>query len=457
MNISRHYLLNIYIGCVCIVTILSLLFIRSVPQEYQFSFTSYIVWMALAVIAELVPIILPRGNATLSVGGAIDFGIILLFPTVFAALTGAVTGLVNSLSRRAGARKTIFNVFMTSLILIVPSEIVGMYGFKISSFQTFDLGNWPLLNLFLPYLLATIAYFFLNTGLTSIAISLDTGGNLFYVWRTNYMWTIASSIATAAIGFILASVYHILSNTNVVLGVLGLSIFIMPLIVIRSSFISFINVNKAYFGSIRALVTALDASHHYTQGHSRRVADNAIQVAKYMKLPGKSIDTIEKGAILHDLGKIGMDNRILDKAGPLSGVEWARMKRHPILGSHIIDDLTFLEDAKKIVLHHHERVDGKGYPSRLTGNEIPIGARIVNAVDALDALTSDRSYRKALTPVQAIEILEENYSKQFDIEVVKVIKHLYEGGALSFQDMVNQQETELLFTAREIIETFQMV
>lgn len=434
-----------------------LLVVRSIPQAYQHNYTSYIVWMVLAVIAELVPIILPRGNATLSVGGAIDFGIILLFPTVFAAFTGAITGLVNSLSRRVGVRKTIFNVFMTSLILIVPSEIVGIYGLKISSFQTFDLSNWPLLNLFLPYLVATIAYFFLNTGLTSIAISLDTGGNVFHVWRTNYMWTIASSIATAAIGFILASVYHILSGTNVVLGVLGLSIFIMPLIVIRSSFISFINVNKAYFGSIRALVTALDASHHYTQGHSRRVAHNAIQVAKHMKLPGKAIDTIERGAILHDLGKIGMDNRILDKVGPLSVVEWERMKHHPILGSNIIDDLTFLEDANKIVLHHHERVDGKGYPSKLTGNDIPIGARIVNAVDALDALTSDRSYRNALTNIQAIEILEENSGKQFDVEIVNIIKHLYEEGVLSFQYMVTKEETEVLFTAREIINTLQMV
>ena len=457
MNINRHYLLNIYISCICIVTILLLLIVRSVPEGYHYSYNSYIVWMVLAVIAELVPITLPRGNATLSVGGAIDFGIILLFPTVFAAFTGAVTGLVNSLSRRAGARKTIFNVFMTSLILIIPSEIIGMFGYKISSFQTFDLSNWPLLNLFLPYLIATIAYFILNTGLTSIAISLDSGSNVFHVWRTNYMWTIASSVATAAIGFILASVYHILSSINIVLGVLGLLIFIMPLIVIRSSFISFINVNKAYFGSIRALVTALDASHHYTQGHSRRVADNAIQVAKYMKLPGKTIETIEKGAILHDLGKIGMDNRILDKAGPLSGVEWARMKRHPILGSQIIDDLTFLEDAKKIVLHHHERVDGKGYPLKLANNEIPIGARIVNAVDALDALTSDRSYRNALTPDQAIEILIENSGKQFDIEVVKVVKHLFEEGSLSFQDMVTPQETELLFTAREILNTLQMV
>jgi len=456
MEYKRNLLLNLYVASVCTITVVTILIIVSNQADYLFHLPSYMVWVLLVIIAELVPIILPRGEASLSVGGAIDFGIILLFPTIFAALAGVISGFVSSVSRRVGMRKAIFNMSMSSITLIIPSEILQTYGIKLVSFQTFDLANWPLGSVFLPYLLAAIAYFLLNTGLTSIAISLDSTNSIFEVWRTNYMWTIASSVATAAIGFVLASVYHVLSGANTVLGILGLSIFIMPLIVIRSSFISFMNVNRAYFGSIRALVSALDASHHYTQGHSRRVAENAVKVAKCMKLPGKMIETIEQGAILHDLGKIGMDNSILDKEGPLSGIEWSRMKKHPILGTHIINDLPFLADAKEIVLHHHERIDGKGYPSKLMGDDIPLGARIVNAVDALDALTSDRSYRKALSPKQAIELLEEHSGKQFDEDVVASLMHLYNAGELSFQDTATQQETEILFTAREIMETLQI-
>jgi len=446
-------LLNFYIAVVCVITAIAIGLVIFAPLTRQLDITGSFVWIFLVIIAELVPIILPRGEASLSVGGAIDFGIILLFPTMLAAIAGAISGLVSSVSRRVDVRRAIFNVFMSSLTLIVPSEIVRILDFKISNFQSFDLSSWPLVGAFFPYLIAAIAYFLINTGLTSVAISLDSEVKIFDVWRTNYMWTIVSSIATAAIGFILASVYHVFGSANIILGILGLSIFIMPLIVIRSSFISFINVNRAYFGSIRALVSALDASHHYTQGHSRRVAENATIIARRMKLPAKIVETIEQGAILHDLGKIGMDISILDKQGPLTGIEWTRMKQHPILGSNIIEDLSFLKDAQEIVLHHHERIDGKGYPSKLADQDIPLGAKIVNAADALDALTSERSYRRALSPSRAIEILEENSGRQFDSEIVSCIKLLFKDDELAFQEMDKQQETEILFTVREVLES----
>ena len=455
-NNQRQLSLNFYIAGICLITVVAICLVIFVQPSKHLDIAGYSVWASLIIIAELVPIILPRGEASLSVGGAIDLGIILLFPTILAALAGMISGLVSSVSRRVEARKVVFNIFMSSLTLIIPSEIVRIYGIKISSFQSFDLASWPLGNVLLPYFIAAITYFLINTGLTSIAISLDSGSNVIDVWRTNYRWTIISSIATAAIGFVLASIYHVFSSASIIFGILGLSIFIVPLIVIRSSFISFMNVNRAYFGSIRALVSALDASHHYTQGHSRRVAGNAVQIAKRMKLPAKFIETIEQGAILHDIGKIGMDISMLDKKGPLTGVEWARMKQHPILGSHIIEDLSFLKNAKEVVLHHHERIDGKGYPSKLTDQEIPLGAKIVNVVDALDALTSERSYRKALLPQQAIAILEENSGKQFDGEVVSNIKYLFEEGELAFQEMADEQEPEILYTVGELLEILQI-
>jgi len=176
-----------------------------------------------------------------------------------------------------------------------------------------------------------------------------------------------------------------------------------------------------------------------------------------MKLPGKIVDSVEKGATLHDMGKIGMDNAVLDKKGPLSNIEWASMKQHPLLGSQIISDLSFLEDARDIVLHHHERMDGKGYPLGLVGNEIPIGARIVNAVDALDALTSARSYREALSPAQAISQMESNAGKQFDSDIITAIKMLFEQNELVFQEIDIPEDNEILFTVADLQEALSSV
>ena len=448
----RALLLNTYVAFICCIGV-SLIYVLFMGySEPELPVSSFLVWAVLIVAAELAPITLPKGGASLSVGGAIDFGIILLFPTAFAALAGAISGLVNSISRRVEFKRLSFNVSMDAITMAIASEIISTYGVKISYFPGLDVSLWPLNRLIVPYLIAILAYYLLNTGLTSIAISISTGTSIVEIWRTNYLWTIASYLAMAPMGFVLAAIFYVFNANDPIFAVVGLLIFIIPLIVIRSSFIWFIDVNRTYFASIRALTSALDASHHYTQGHSRRVAQNAVTVARTMKLSGREIETIEQGAVLHDLGKIGMDTRILDKEGPLTSIEWMKMKQHPIQGSRIIAGLTFLHDANQIVTHHHERFDGKGYPVGLSGEEIPLGARIVNVADALDALTSNRSYRGALDHEQALRILRTNSGTQFDPKVVKVIESLYESGDLVFQDSDESDEDELVFTVLEVKE-----
>jgi putative nucleotidyltransferase with HDIG domain len=227
--------------------------------------------------------------------------------------------------------------------------------------------------------------------------------------------------------------------------------FVFPILVVRSSFKWFAGATNAYFNSIKALINALDASHPYTQGHSKRVAQNAVKVAHALRLSDGEVEKIEQGAVLHDIGKIGLDKAILDKAGPLNSFEWAKVKRHPILGSSIVQDLSFLQKSTNIILHHHERIDGRGYPAGLSGNDIPVGARIVNVVDALDALTSDRSYRKALSVEEAIHILQGNSDTQFDSEIVNIVENLFRQGLLVFQDeTVQDDREEFLFTMVEI-------
>ncbi len=275
-----------------------------------------------------------------------------------------------------------------------------------------------------------------------------------YVWNTNYKWTIPSIAAMGPIGLVIAIVYYLLSNINPILAIVGVSIFFLPTLMIRYAHKLFVDVNNAYFNSIKALVSALDASHHYTQGHSTRVSQNAETIAKYLKLHDKEVEAIRRGALLHDIGKIGLDKSILDKEGALSSSEWAQVKQHPLQGARIIGDLSFLEEARQIVLHHHERIDGKGYPYGLSGSEIPVGAKIVNALDSLDALTSDRAYRHALTKEQAMEILQNGAGEQFDRSIVSAVSELIENEKLVFQSESEGDEwdPEILFTLKEVEE-----
>jgi putative nucleotidyltransferase with HDIG domain len=156
------------------------------------------------------------------------------------------------------------------------------------------------------------------------------------------------------------------------------------------------------------------------------VANLAIAVGREMGLSRTELDRLEKAALLHDVGKIGVPDAILRKPGPLTEDEWAEMRRHPAIGKNIIRDVPFLEDIAEIIYSHHERFDGGGYPRGLKGNEVPLGARIFSVVDAYDAMTSDRPYRKAGSPSAAVREIITHSGSQFDSEVVNVFLRVVE-------------------------------
>lgn len=166
------------------------------------------------------------------------------------------------------------------------------------------------------------------------------------------------------------------------------------------------------------LVSALDLRDSETQWHSRRVGRYARRLARQMGIDGRELDDIERGATLHDIGKIGVRDAVLLKPGPLDEKEWVEMRRHPALGYEILKGIGFLERARLIPLHHQERFDGKGYPQGLAGEEICIGARVFAVVDTYDAITSDRPYRKCRTYEVARQEIEKFSGTQFDPTVV---------------------------------------
>ncbi len=169
-----------------------------------------------------------------------------------------------------------------------------------------------------------------------------------------------------------------------------------------------------YTETMEALVSALEARDPYTEAHAGRIKDIAVALAVALKVPGDSRRAVKLGAILHDVGKIGVSDSILLKPGALNDEEWKIMRSHPAIGERMLRGIDFLQPALPIIRHHHERWDGRGYPDGLTASNIPIGARIVAVCDTFDAMTSDRPYRKALPLDQACAEIDANSGSQFD-------------------------------------------
>jgi len=182
------------------------------------------------------------------------------------------------------------------------------------------------------------------------------------------------------------------------------------------------------------LNAALDLRDTETQVHSRRVALYARRIAQELDFSKEEILTIERGSLLHDIGKIGVSDTILLKPGKLTDEEWVEMRKHAEHGYRILEGIEFLGDARLIVWQHHERWDGKGYPNQLAGNEIIIGARIFGIIDTYDAITSDRPYRKGQTHEVAIKEIEKMSGTQFDADLVKTFLKIPKSEILNLRD-----------------------
>jgi len=183
---------------------------------------------------------------------------------------------------------------------------------------------------------------------------------------------------------------------------------------------------ESYVATIGALAAALDAKDRYTEAHSRETAALAVSVGTRLGLQGEHLRLLEYGALLHDIGKIGIPGYILQKPGPLTPEEFAVMREHPVIGERILASVPFLAPLGPIVRAEHERWNGTGYPDGLKGEEIPIEARIIHACDAFHAMASDRAYRKALPPAEIIAEFRKEASQQFDPRVVDVMLQLIE-------------------------------
>uniref|UniRef100_A0A7V1EI62 GAF domain-containing protein n=1 Tax=candidate division WOR-3 bacterium TaxID=2052148 RepID=A0A7V1EI62_UNCW3 len=184
-------------------------------------------------------------------------------------------------------------------------------------------------------------------------------------------------------------------------------------------------LDELFISSIRAIVEAIDAKDPYTKGHSARVVEYALVIGEGIELDKETLKDLELSAVLHDVGKIGIPDRILSKPGLLSEEEYAYMKRHPEFGAEIVEPIKKLKNLVPNILHHHEKYDGTGYPMGLKGDKIPLGARIIAIADSFDAMTSDRPYRPRMDINVALGEIKKNRKTQFDPELADVFVKKY--------------------------------
>ena len=384
-------------------------------------FAGFLVYFVIALLVSGLKLPLPGVTGTISVCFFfVLIGIVSLdLPQVL--VTGCLSVLVQYLwqaKKKLQLVQVLFNIASASIAIT-------------ASYQVFHSSWLRSLPLELSVMLALLActYFISTTSLIAAVIALTEGKSLVKVWRTSYLWVFPYYVLGAATaGLFELAKRHLGWQT---------SMLVIPItyLVYRSYrlYLGRLEADKKHaeetaalhLRTIESLALAIEAKDHTTHDHLQRVQVYAVEIGKELNLTEIELEAVRAASVLHDIGKIAVPEHIICKPGKLTPEEFDKMKIHPVVGAEILARAQFPYPVVPIVRSHHEKWDGSGYPDGLKGTEIPIGARILSAVDCLDALASDRQYRRALPLGKAMEMVAELAGKSFDPEVVKVLQRRY--------------------------------
>lgn len=360
----------------------------------------------LAVASESFPIALPRGGFV-TVSYAVFYSVMILFPGGVALTVSALGGLF-LLGKAAKDQPLFKRVFNSSQYVL--SQAAAQYALKLAGVGG---GLHYKSRSLLVYVVVSIIYMIINISIVTIGLGLLQRRSSWSIWISNMRWVLPNLIVLAPVGYIMTLIYYHY-------GPLGLFLLLIPLLASHRSFQLYINMRENHLNTVEALVQALEAKDTYTSGHSARVGKLAVILAEGIKMSEDRIEFVKYAAVLHDVGKIGISDSILNKEGKLLETEWDSIRSHPVIGQTIIENIKFMFDIGKVVRHHHERYDGYGYPDGIKGDEILLESRIIAVADTYDSITSDRSYRKGKTHDEAIEELKNISGSQLDPKLVGV-------------------------------------
>jgi diguanylate cyclase (GGDEF)-like protein/putative nucleotidyltransferase with HDIG domain len=373
--------------------------------------------LSSATAALKVTLPLTTSGSTMSVSYAVDFASLLLVgphETMLVAAGSAYSQCHLNRKDRNPLHRTLFS--MASLIVTV--QVAGL-AFRLLA----EPGSDPMNSVARPLVGAATAYFFLNTGLVATAIALSTRESIARTWHTNFLWSapsyfVGASAAAGAVWFVHHAGYWLAPLTFAPLYLMYRTYKVyMGRIEDEQRHVQ--QTSDLHLATIEALARAIDAKDQMTQSHIRRVQTYATGLAKAAGLGPADIQGVKTAALLHDIGKLAVPEHILSKPGPLTQEEFQKIRIHPQVGAEIIAAVPFPYPVAPLILSHHERWDGKGYPQGLSAEAIPVGARILTIVDYYDAVTTERPYHKALTHESAVGLLRHESGRALDPQLVK--------------------------------------
>jgi hypothetical protein len=262
---------------------------------------------------------------------------------------------------------------------------------------------------------AGLSYYVLNNLFVAVVVRLTTDTSMRAVWWNGVAEMAVPTLGYGSIGLIMAVLW--VGGVGAVAALLVLA----PLMIARWAFEQYSEQHAAYDATVRSLIQAVETKDYYTRGHSERVAKASVLIAQQLGMREDRLEMLRYAGMLHDVGKLGVPTKLLQKTGPLDDEEFASIKLHPTRGYEMVNGISFLEEATLGIRHHHERVDGRGYPDGLAADEIPEFARLIAVADAFDSMTSTRSYRGARSVEAAIRELRRWAGTQFDGVMVEAL------------------------------------
>jgi diguanylate cyclase (GGDEF)-like protein/putative nucleotidyltransferase with HDIG domain len=383
--------------------------------------------LTASAIASLVRVDLPLANhgATLSSSFAFEFAALLLIGPHATMVIAAASAWVQCTVGRHEKNPLHRTAFSMSA-LIVTSLVAGLVYREMGG--TLASMAPGLVGLEKAIAAAATTYFLINTLLVTTAVGLETNQPVRKIWNEHIVWSALGYFVGAGVA---AFGVFLMPGAGIWLAPL----LVVPLYLTFSTYRLYFErmttdqqrlreLSNLHLSTIEALALAIDAKDQTATSHIRRVQIYASGIAEAMGMPASEVEGLKTAALLHDIGKLAVPEHILSKPGALTQEEFQRMKIHPQVGAKILANVPFPYPVVPLVHCHHERFDGKGYPEGLSGEQIPLGARILAAVDFFDALTSERPLHKALTPDAALEALQQEAGAALDPSVVEVLVRL---------------------------------
>ena len=357
------------------------------------------VWGVSSWISDMFPVEVKKIN-----GNSMLLGLSMTFnlsaAVLFSPLTAALIGMIGGLPslKKVEWSKAIFNVAQISISTAMAS-LIYRWAYPVNSAEIIKI---------LAIGIAILSYAVLNNIFVSSAVSLATGKKMKTILKDVFMDFFGISI------FISLAVAYVVVYLYPYVGLWDIAIALGPLLTIRFVLDLYKKFLNTKIESMGALLKALEEKDPYTAGHGERVSKYATLVAERLGIDGKLLEDLRMAAWLHDIGKIGIRDKVLNKPGKLSLDEFEEIKSHPVKGAEILSEVPSFRKMVPWVKYHHEHWDGSGYPEGLKGKQIPLEARIIGVVDVYDALTTQRAYRKAFSPEMALQIMKNESGKSFD-------------------------------------------